>query len=206
MTSAPDLGTDETQKSRLANHDCWAVLTMRELVTSRSGRDLLCRSDEHFVASGDGLPLRGKRARTCAGISRTQQAMAGCVPLAEPAVHVYERFAGLATCDRFIAAPVTSTALPLPAAIGHSLPSPPCASSTRKNAAASKRRSESKQKPQTTSGSLWIGRRMADASAATLALFTDGHAQTRARMSTALTPERSGAAEGVGDGRRPAPV
>ena len=36
--------------------------------------------------------------------------------------------------------------------------------------------------------------------------FTEGQAQARVRISTALTPRRSGAAEGVGDGRRPAPV
>ena len=34
----------------------------------RSGGDLLCRSDEHLVAGGDGLPLRGIRdARIRAG-------------------------------------------------------------------------------------------------------------------------------------------
>ena len=67
-----------------------------------------------------------------------------------------------------MAAPATSTALSLPTAIGHSLPSPLCACSTRKNAAASKRRSESKQKPSTTSGSLWIGLPVADGVTATL--------------------------------------
>jgi hypothetical protein len=36
--------------------------------------------------------------------------------------------------------------------------------------------------------------------------FTDGQAQARVGMSAALTPKRSGAAEGVGEGRRPAPV
>jgi hypothetical protein len=54
--------SDETQKSRLADprllgrpDDAGA------LVTSRSRGDLLCRSDEHFVAAGDGLPLRETR-------------------------------------------------------------------------------------------------------------------------------------------------
>ena len=43
--------------------------------------------------------------------------------------------------------------------------------------------------------------------AATLPLpFTGGQAPARVRMSTALTPEGSGAAEGVRDGRRPARV
>ncbi len=52
--------SDETQKSRLADprllgrpDDAGA------LVTSHSRGDLLCRSDEHFVAAGDGLPLGG---------------------------------------------------------------------------------------------------------------------------------------------------
>jgi hypothetical protein len=36
--------------------------------------------------------------------------------------------------------------------------------------------------------------------------FTGGQAPARDRMSTALTPERSGATEGVRDGCRPAPV
>ncbi len=48
---------------------------------------------------------------------------------------------------------------------------------------------------------------MAEAFAATFgAPVTDGQAQARVRMSSALTPKRSSAAEGVGDGRRPAPV
>jgi hypothetical protein len=56
--------SDETQKSRLADprllgrpDDAGA------LVTSRSRGDLRCRSDEHYVAAGDGLPLRGSRGR-----------------------------------------------------------------------------------------------------------------------------------------------
>ncbi|MGZ6268746.1 MAG: hypothetical protein ACXWNR_09325, partial [Candidatus Limnocylindrales bacterium] len=36
----------------------------RALVTARSRRDLLCRSDEHLVAAGDGLPLRGTQNAT----------------------------------------------------------------------------------------------------------------------------------------------
>ena len=36
--------------------------------------------------------------------------------------------------------------------------------------------------------------------------FNDGQAQARVRVTTALWPERSGAGEGVGAGRRPAAV
>jgi hypothetical protein len=53
---------------------------------------------------------------------------------------------------------------------------------------------------------LWIAR-IGEVFAATLgAPATDGQAQACVRMSTALTPKRSGAAEGVGEGRRPTPV
>ena len=60
MTSAPDLGSDEAQKSRLGDP---RLLSRPDdagpPVTSRSREDLLCRSDEHFIAAGDALPLRG---------------------------------------------------------------------------------------------------------------------------------------------------
>ena len=74
------------------------------------------------------------------------------------------------------------------------------------DAPARKRRSRSEQKSAAGANGLWIAR-IGQAFAATLgAPVTDGQAQARVRMSTALTPKRSGAAEGVGEGRRPTPV
>jgi hypothetical protein len=58
------LGSDETQKSRPADPRLLDRCDDAEaLVTGRSRRDLLCRSDWRLLAAGDGLPLRGKRAR-----------------------------------------------------------------------------------------------------------------------------------------------